>query len=57
MNKQKLIDTDNRMVVTSRKGDRMVVKSKGIKYGVEGDLTLGGGQYTDAIYRYNAICR
>ena len=46
----KLIDPDNGMVVTKGKGSGGVVKSKGVKYVVIEDLTLGGGHtipYTD----------
>ena len=50
-NKQKLIDTDNSMVVTRGQGAG-VVKVKGVKYTETEDLTLGGGhtmQHTDDV--------
>ena len=53
-NKQKLVDTDNSMVVVTRRKEGGWQRVKGVKYMVtDGDLTLGDGHiiYTD-IYRY-----
>ena len=41
--KQKLIDTDNSMVVTRRKGAEGVAKGKVVKYMVTKELTWGCG--------------